>query len=196
MHREVAPIVFILPAEKTNYVSVCASVEAKDYSNALANMGNVWKDINPGTPFESIFLTDNVQQQYESDERTLSIITTFTIIAILISCLGLYGLSIYVAERRVKEIGIRKVLGASVTGIIAMLSKDFIKLIAIAFIISIPVGYYIMEKWLENFAYKMELNIMIFIIAGLISFGIAWLTIGFESVKAAMGNPVNSLKSE
>lgn len=196
MHREVAPMVFILPVQKTDYVSLAIAIEPKNAENTLTNIGKAWKEINPNTPFESIFLSENVKQQYEADERTLSIITTFTIIAILISCLGLYGLSIYVAERRVKEIGIRKVLGATVTGIVGMLSKDFIKLVAIAFVISIPVGYYLMEKWLENFAYKMELNITVFVIAGLVSLAIAWLTIGFESIKAAMGNPVDSLKNE
>jgi putative ABC transport system permease protein len=196
MHREVAPMIFILPASKTDYVTLAASLDPKNSENALANMEKVWKEINPNTPFETIFLSNNVKKQYESDERTLSIITSFTIIAILISCLGLYGLSIYVAERRVKEIGIRKVLGASVTGIVGMLSKDFIKLVAIAFVISIPAGYYVMDKWLENFAYKMDLDIYVFVIAGLVSLLIAWITIGFESVKAAMGNPVDSLKNE
>src|SRR6185436_10058935 len=126
----------------------------------------------------------------------LSIIGTFTLIAILISCLGLYGLSIYVAERRVKEIGIRKVMGASVAAIVGMLSKDFIILVGIAFVISVPVGYYAMNRWLEGFAYKTELDVTVFVLAGLGSFAIAWLTVGFESMKAAMGNPVDSLRNE
>jgi putative ABC transport system permease protein len=196
MHQEVPPMVFLLPADKSNFVSICASVEAGDYQNTLANMEKAWKEINPNTPFESMLLSDNVKQQYESDQRNLSIISAFTVIAILISCLGLYGLSIYVAERRVKEIGIRKVLGASVPGIIGMLSKDFIKLVAIAFIISIPVGYYAMDKWLQNFAYKIELDALVFVLAGVVSFSIAWITIGFESIRAAMGNPVDSLKND
>lgn len=196
MHREVAPMIFLLPADKSDFVSVCAALDAKDYSNTLSNMEKAWKEVNPNTPFEYAFLNDSVRQQYEADQRNLSIITIFTIVAIAISCLGLYGLSIYVAERRLKEIGIRKVLGASVPGIVAMLSKDFVKLVAIAFLISVPVGYYAMDQWLQSFAYKIELNAIVFILAGLISFAIAWITIGFESVKAAMGNPVDSLKNE
>jgi len=110
--------------------------------------------------------------------------------------MGLYGLSIFVAERRVKEIGIRKVLGASVPGIVSMLSKDFIKLVAISFVLAVPVGWYLMAEWLKGFEYKIELGFMVFLLAGVVSFLIAWLTIGFESVKAALGNPVKALRSE
>ena len=123
-------------------------------------------------------------------------LTWSTGLAILICCLGLYGLSIYVAERRIKEIGIRKVLGASVPNIVGMLSRDFVKLVMIAFVIAIPLGYYGMDKWLQNFAYRIELGYAVFIIAGLLSFLIAWCTVGFESLKAAMGNPVKALRNE
>lgn len=196
MHRSVPPMIFLIPGERTNFATLCASVTAAEYKNVLSNMEKIWQNIAPNTPFESTLLSEGVARQYEADQRVLSIITTFTIIAILISCLGLYGLSIYVAERKVKEIGIRKVLGASVPGIIGMLSRDFIKLITIAFVISVPIGYFAMEKWLEGFAYKIELNVLVFILAGGITMGIAWITIGFESVKAAMGNPVKSLRNE
>jgi len=196
MHREVPPMVFLIPNGRDNYVYLCASVSAANYGNVLENIETIWKEIIPDTPFESTTLNESVQKQYENDQRILSIITTFTLIAILISCLGLYGLSIYVAERRVKEIGIRKVLGASVSGIVGMLSKDFIKLIVIAFVISVPLGYYAMTKWLENFAYKIELSAVVFILAGIITLAIAWITVGFESIKAATGNPVNSLRNE
>lgn len=196
MHRKVPPMIFFIPNERTNFVTLCASVTASEYKSVLSNIENVWHNIAPNTPFESTLLSEGVAQQYKADQRVLSIITTFTIIAILISCLGLYGLSIYVAERKIKEIGIRKVLGASIPGIIGMLSKDFIKLIMIAFLISVPVGYFAMEKWLEGFTYKIELNALVFILAGVITIVIAWVTIGFESIKAAMGNPVNSLRNE
>jgi putative ABC transport system permease protein len=108
----------------------------------------------------------------------------------------LYGLSIYVAERRVKEIGIRKVLGATAMGIVGMLSKDFVKLVAIAFIIAIPIGYYAMTKWLEGFEYKVALDISVFLLSGVLSFLLAWMTIGFESIRAAISNPVESLRIE
>ena len=196
LHQRVTPIMFFIPQRRNDFAQLCASVEARDYKNVLANMERAWKEIVPNTPFEHGLLSDSVKRQYEADERTLSIISTFTLIAILISCLGLYGLSIYVAERRVKEIGIRKVLGASVAGIVGMLSRDFIILVGIAFLISVPLGYYAMNQWLEGFAYKTELDGTVFLLAGLGSFGIAWFTVGFESMKAAMGNPVDSLRNE
>ncbi len=122
--------------------------------------------------------------------------TGFTVIAIIISCLGLYGLFVYMAERRVKEIGIRKVLGASVSGIVSLLTTDFLKLIIIAFVIAAPIGYYAMGQWLEGFAYQTTLSVFTFLVAGMVSFAIAWATVGFESFRAAMSNPINSLKSE
>ena len=196
LHQKMTPLMFFIPKKRSDFSQLCASVEARDYKNVLANMEKAWKEIIPNTPFENTLLSDNVKRQYEADQRILSIISTFTLIAILISCLGLYGLSIYVAERRVKEIGIRKVMGASVTGIVGMLSKDFIILVGIAFVISVPLGYYAMNQWLEGFAYKTELDVTVFLLAGLGAFGIAWLTVGFESMKAAMGNPVDSLRNE
>jgi putative ABC transport system permease protein len=114
----------------------------------------------------------------------------------VICCLGLYGLSIYVAERKIKEIGIRKVLGASVSNIVGMLSIDFIRLVIIAFVVAVPLGYYAMSLWLENFAYKIELGITVFILSGVVSFLIAWFTVGFESVRAAMNNPIKALRNE
>jgi len=196
MHRDVTPMIFVIPSGRDNFVNLCVAVEASSYDAVLKNIEAVWRELVPNTPFEHSLLSEKVKQQYDADQRILSMITTFTLIAIVISCLGLYGLSVYVAERKVKEIGIRKVLGATVPGIVGMLSKDFVKLVAIAFVISVPVGYFMMDKWLQNFAYKIELGVMVFVLAGLISLAIAWATIGFESVKAAMGNPVNSLRNE
>jgi putative ABC transport system permease protein len=196
MHRKLSPMIFMIPSPRTDYTGLCVAVNAADYKETLAALEKLWKEIVPNTVFEHSTLTDNVKKQYEADQRVFAVITMFTIIAIAISCLGLYGLSIYMAERRVKEIGIRKVLGASVSSIVSMLSLDFIKLVAIAFVLAVPIGYYAMNRWLENFAYKIELDVVVFVLAGIASFGIAWLTIGFEAVKAATGNPVDSLRSE
>lgn len=196
MHRKVAPMIFLIPNEKSDYVEIVASLDGSNYTNIIALMEKTWKEIIPNTPFEHTLLSDNIKLQYEDDQRVHSIITAFTIIAIFISCLGLYGLSIYVAERRVKEIGIRKVLGASTAGIVGMLSKDFVKLVAIAFIIAIPIGYYSMNKWLEGFEYKITLDATVFLLSGAMSFILAWVTIGYESIKAALSNPVESLKIE
>lgn len=196
LHRRVLPMIFVIPSPRMDYTALCVGVNAANYESTLSSLKNIWTEVVPNTIFEHSMLTDNIRQQYEADQRVFSVITMFTIIAIVISCLGLYGLSIYMAERRVKEIGIRKVLGASVSGIVSMLSLDFIRLVAIAFVLAVPVGYYAMSRWLENFAYKIELGISVFVLSGLAAFAIAWFTIGFEAFKAAMGNPVDSLRSE
>lgn len=196
LHQKVAPMIFLLPKERTSFVALGASVKAGNYQETLGELQSRWKELAPNTPFEYTLLSDEVKKQYEADQRVMALITGFTLIAIIISCLGLYGLSIFVAERKVKEIGIRKVMGASVANIVRLLSRDFVKLVMIAFVLSVPIGYYAMEKWLENFAYRIELNVWIFVMAGIVSFLIAWITIGFESVKAALSNPVNSLRNE
>lgn len=196
MHREVAPMFFVLPADRGDFVNVCTAVEPGSFNATLAAMEKIWHELAPNTPFEYTLLSDSVGRQYESDERVLAMVTTFTLIAIIISCLGLYGLSVYIAERRVKEIGIRKVLGASVTSIVSMLSKDFLRLVLLAFVLSVPIGYLLMEKWLQRFAYHVDVGATVFAISGLVSVGIAWTTIGFESTKAAMGDPVKSLRNE
>jgi len=187
---------FYIPAQKTEFGFITAVVKEGSYSNVISQFEQKWKEIAPNTPFESDFLSDNVERQYQNDNRISAIITAFTLLAITISCLGLYGLSIYVTERRVKEIGIRKVMGGTVTSIVALISKEFIKLVIIALILAIPIGYYAMEKWLEGFAYKTDLNVIVFVITGAIALVIAWITVGFESIKAALSNPVESLRNE
>jgi putative ABC transport system permease protein len=157
-------------------------------------MKKIWDQRINDAPFESIFLKENLKTLYTVEARTSSIFIISTTIALLISCLGLYGLSVYVAERRTKEIGIRKVVGASIESIVAMLSKEYIKLIVISFAISVPLGHYFMNKWLEGFAYKITPGMSVFIISGLVSFLIAWLTISFESFRAASKNPVDAFK--
>ena len=196
LHQSMAPLLFFIPARPNTYNYLVISANTEDTRSVVAQLENTWKELVPNTPFESALLSDSVAKQYESDTRTSIILSIATTLAIVISCLGLYGLSIYVAERRVKEIGIRKVMGASVTGIVALLSKEFIKLVIVAFIIAAPLGYYAMNKWLVGFAYKIELNAVVFIMAGVISLVIAWLTVSFESVKAAISNPIKSLRNE
>lgn len=196
LHDKIIPIMFKVPASKKNFIFITMSVETANYENIISQLETNWKTQVPGTPFESTFLSDNVNKQYEEGQRISSIMTGFTAIAIIISCMGLYGLSVYMAERRVKEIGIRKVLGASVTGIVSLLTTDFLKLILIAFVIAAPIGYYVMDQWLQSFAYQTTLGVFVFILAGIVSFAIAWITVGFESFRAAAGNPVNSLKTE
>lgn len=196
LHLPIVPTIFILPAGDNGYQYIVASTEGSDYKTVSGQMKEIWDKAIINTPFESQLLSASVEKQYEEDARVNTMLSVSTALAIIISCMGLYGLSIFVAERKIKEIGIRKVLGASVTGIVGMLSKDFIKLVAISFIVAVPIGWLMMEEWLKSFEYKIELGFGVFIMAGVVSFLIAWLTIGFESVKAALGNPVKALRSE
>jgi putative ABC transport system permease protein len=196
LHLPIVPTIYMLPSENNGYQYMVASTEGGDYQSISAQMKEAWDKKILTTPFESQPLSMSVEKQYEDDTRVNTMLSVSTALAIIISCMGLYGLSIFVAERRVKEIGIRKVLGASVTGIVGMLSKDFIKLVAISFVLAVPIGWYVMTEWLKGFEYKIELGFTVFVFAGVVSFLIAWLTIGFESVKAALGNPVKALKSE
>lgn len=196
LHRPIAPIIFFVPAGRTNYRFLTASINGENYAQTLTQMKEAWDKIVRNTPFESQFLSDSVKKQYEADSKISLMLTWSTGLAILICCLGLYGLSVYVAERRVKEIGIRKVLGATVPNIVSMLSRDFIKLVIVAFVIAVPLGYYAMDAWLENFAYKIELGVTVFILSGVVAFLIAYFTVGFESLKAAINNPVKALRNE
>ena len=196
LHQSMAPLLFFITARTNDYNYLVLSTTSTDSKAIVDQLETTWKELIPNTPFEAGFLSDSVAKQYEEDSQTSSILAIATLLAILISCLGLYGLSIYVAERRVKEIGIRKVMGASVHGIVGLLSKEFVKLVIVAFVIAVPLAYYAMNQWLLSFVYKIELNIFIFVIAGVISLSIAWITISFESIKAAISNPVKSLRNE
>jgi putative ABC transport system permease protein len=196
LHQPIAPMFFIVPPGRNQYVYLTASVDGGNYAATISQMKTAWEKVVKDSPFESQLLADSVEKQYESDTKISLLLTWSTGLAIVICCLGLYGLSIYVAERKIKEIGIRKVLGASVPNIVGMLSKDFILLVVIAFVVAVPLGYYAMNQWLENFAYKIELGITVFILSGVVSFLIAWFTVGFESVRAAMNNPIKALRNE
>jgi putative ABC transport system permease protein len=149
-----------------------------------------------GVPFEYSFLDDEVTKQYKAEIILSQIINTFTLMAILISCLGLFGLAAFSAEQRNKEIGIRKVLGASVSGIATLLSKDFLKLVAMAILIATPIAWWGMSKWLQAFAYRITISWWMFALAGSIAIFIALFTVSFQAIKAAVANPVKSLKTE
>ncbi|HEX6226608.1 MAG TPA: FtsX-like permease family protein, partial [Chryseolinea sp.] len=197
MHKSVAPMMFILPlSQMMDYSALCIAMRASNFDQTVAALKNIWKELMPNSVFEYSILTDSIKKQYEADQRVFAVIAIFTTIAIVLSCLGLYGLSIFTAERKLKEIGIRKVFGANVNQIVSILSFDFLKLIFIAILIAVPVGYYVMTKWLENFAYKIEVDATIFILAGFAAITIAGVTIGFEAVKAALRNPIDSIRNE
>jgi putative ABC transport system permease protein len=184
--------------EKNNrrYDYIIASVASANFEQTVKTIQQRWKSLVHDTPFEYSFLDQTIQKQYDEDKRLSKIISGFGIIAMIICALGLYGLSSYMAERRVKEIGIRKVLGASVLQVMIMMSAEFVKLVLIAFIIAVPVAYYGMSKWLEGFAYRVSPGGFVFVMAGLVSLFIALVTISFESVKSALSNPIDSLRTE
>jgi putative ABC transport system permease protein len=188
-------MMFIYPGVRTRFPYLAASVNVESYQSIQKEMKAIWDQRVNNVPFEMVFLNENIKRLYTAEARTSTMLTISTTIALVISCLGLYGLSVYVAERKTKEIGIRKVVGASVRSIVGMLSKEYIRLIVISFLISIPIGYYFMNKWLEGFAYRISPGVTVFLVSGLVAFMIAWLTISFESFRAANRNPVDTFRT-
>ncbi|HMC84474.1 MAG TPA: ABC transporter permease, partial [Chitinophagaceae bacterium] len=171
-------------------------IKSNDYASVLSLIEKSWKRINPNSPFEYTFLDKDFQRNYEKEQRTSALIKYSALIAIVIACLGLFGLATFTAEQRTKEIGIRKVLGASVFGITSLLSKDFIKLILLSIFIASPLAWLAMNKWLQNFSYKTSISWWMFAVTGLLSVLIAIVTISFQAIKAALANPVKSLRTE
>jgi putative ABC transport system permease protein len=192
---------------KENIGSLCMILEkstgktsfrfnSSDTKAVINTLESKWKEMAPDQPFQYSFLDDEFRIMYRTEQKTGQLFSAFAILAIFIASLGLFALAAFTAEKRIKEIGIRKVLGASVFSIILMFSKDFGKLVLIAFIIASPVAWYVVKLWLEGFAYKSVPGIWIYILSGLISLVIAWLTVTYQSLKAAVSNPVNSLRDE
>jgi putative ABC transport system permease protein len=192
----ILPLMFDIPDTTNRYNFIIASVNPANFSETVASIENVWKSQVADAPFEYSFLDDNLEKLYNEDQRISKIITSFSVIAMIICSLGLYGLSSFMAERRLKEIGVRKVMGASVSQIMAMMSKEFVKLVLFAFIVAVPLAWYAMEKWLEGFEYKTPLNIAPFVYAGLAALVIALVTISYESLKAANMDPAKTLRNE
>ncbi len=192
LHESVKPAYFHL--ENTSYVA--ARLEAGREEDALDRIQALYKKFAPGFIFDYSFLDRNYQALYESEKRVSTLSSYFAGFAIIISCLGLFGLVAFTAERRVKEIGIRKVLGATTSNIVLMLSKDFTQLVFVSIVIAVPIAYYFMLEWLAQFAYKTDLSILVFLSAAMVSLVIALVTVSLQALKAANVNPVKSLKSE
>jgi putative ABC transport system permease protein len=192
--REVVTPLALILAKNNGNISV--RITSSDIPSVLAQIKNKWKAIAPSQPFDYSFMDEDFNKLYTAEQRTGKIFVTFAVLAILIACLGLFGLVTYAAEQRTKEIGIRKVLGANVAAIIAMISRDFLKLVLIASVIAFPVAWWAMNKWLQDFAYRVSISWWIFLIAGVVAILIAFLTVGFQAIKAAIANPVKSLRTE
>jgi putative ABC transport system permease protein len=171
-------------------------VDAAHIPSILSEANSKWKSMTAGIPMNYQFLDDAFDQMYRNEQRVGKIALIFSILTIFIACLGLFGLATFIAEQRTKEIGIRKVLGASVSNIVTMLSKDFVKLVLIAAIIAIPIAWWGISKWLQDFAFRVHLSWWVFVIAGIGAIAIALATISFQAIRAAVTNPVKNLRTE
>lgn len=187
---------FMFNQKDWGYSNISVKVNGSKASDALAFIQSVWQKNCPDSPFEYHFLDDHFEDVYRADAQVSTIVGILAGIAIIISCLGLFGLASYAAERRIKEVGIRKVLGASVENIVTMLSKDFLKYVLIAALIAWPLAWFSVYKWLEDYAYRIEISWWIFLLAVVVAIMIALLTIAFQAIKAAVANPVKSLRTE
>ncbi len=179
-----------------NYGQAWVKINPANVSKTVSSIQQSWKKISPLFPFSYQFITDNTARNYETEAKWRQIITVAAILFIFISCIGLLGLVILSIEQRTKEIGIRKVLGAAVSGIVMLVSKDFILLIAIAFLIGVPVAYYAIDQWLQDFAYRIDINWWMFALAGAGIILIVLITLSFQAIRAAIANPVKSLRAE
>jgi putative ABC transport system permease protein len=194
LHRTIEPLTLPFDAYSSRFLSL--KVNSNNMEKTIAEIEETWRRLVPHRPFLYSFLDEDFNKQYQADFKFRKIFTAFSVLAILIASLGLFGLATYTAEIRTKEIGIRKVLGAEVSSIVALLSKDFIKLVLVAIVLSIPVTWYAMNSWLEGFAYRIEIGWWIYLLAGLVAVIVAVATISSQAIRAAMLNPVKSLKSE
>ncbi len=195
MYGQSAPVIFfnIPAAASLLYIKMAPQ---SGIEKALAKITAVMKKDNPAYPLEYKFVDDEFNQMFLSEMLISKLSRVFASLAVIISCMGLFGLAAYTAQRRTKEIGIRKVLGASVTGITTLLSKDFLQLVALSCIVAFPLAWWAMHSWLQNYQYRIEISWWIFIIAGLLALVIALITISFQAIKAAIANPVKSLRTE
>jgi len=194
LQSSIKPLSMRIEPRGCNLVS--AKLSSANISNTITSIENKWKTIMPNRPFSYFFMDEFFDKQYRGEERFGKLFLNFSILAIFISCLGLLGLASYSTTQRTKEIGVRKVMGASVVNIVGLLSKDFIKLVFISFVIAAPLSWYFMYKWLQEFAYRIPIGWWVFILAGFIALAIALLTVSFQAIKAAVTNPVNSLRTE
>ncbi len=197
LHQEITPLVITNSARFNDQMNVTAvRVKADNFKSAVASIEATWKKFVTQRPFYYSFLDKNLAEQYKAEQTTQKIFTIFSVLAIFIGCIGLLGLAAYSTQQRMREISIRKVLGASIPNIMGMLSKDFLKIVAISAVIAFPVAWYAMNKWLQDFAYRINIPWWVFLLAGIIAALIAFATISLQAIKAAISNPVKSLRTE
>ncbi|MDR6563871.1 MULTISPECIES: ABC transporter permease [unclassified Arcicella] len=193
LQTAIDPMIFY-PQNNSSYLTVKLSGE--NMTSKVATLENIFKSHFSGNPFEFFFMDDNFNKQYETESQYSTLFTTASVWAIFIACMGLFGLATFTVESRTKEIGIRKILGASVLSIVQLLSKDFLILVFIAIVIACPIAYYFMQQWLQDFASRITIEWWYFVVAGALALGIALLTVGYQAIKSALMNPVKSLRTE
>ena len=194
---KVAPVLhFYRPPGSGVHRVISAKITPGNIQPPLDFIEEKWSTLDPTRPFEFTFVDENIEQLYQNDKRLASVASSFALIAIIIACLGLFGLASFLAEQRTKEIGVRKVLGASATSIAVRLSSDFARLVLIAFVVGAPVAYLSAKRWLDGFAYRIEISWQIFLMAGSLVLAIALLTVSYQAIKAALADPVRALRYE
>ncbi|MGH2566636.1 MAG: ABC transporter permease, partial [Ginsengibacter sp.] len=198
-HEAIQPVIIAHVPKRERSVAIKLATKGKQASEAKAILANVekeWKKVFEDRPFNYRLMNESIASLYEQESNTAWLVNSAMLITIFISCMGLFGLGMFTAEKRTKEIGIRKVLGASVTDITTMLNKDFALLVLVAILIASPIAWYLMNQWLLDFAFRTDISWWVFIVAGLAAIIIALLTVSFHAVKAAFTNPVKSLRTE
>src|SRR5690606_34576543 len=186
LRRNVGPLCMRLGYNKW---TAAYRIDPAHTSNLIAQIENKWKSLSPAMPFSYQFLDESFDSMYRAEQRVGKVAISFAVLAVLIACLGLFGLATYMAEQRTKEIGVRKVLGASVPNIVTMLSGDFIRLVLIASVLAFPVAWYAMDLWLRDFAYRINVGWWVFVVAGVVAILIAIITVSYQAIKAAIANP-------
>ncbi|HET9430842.1 MAG TPA: FtsX-like permease family protein, partial [Chitinophagaceae bacterium] len=193
LHEHISPLVMVLAPDPGNII---VKLKTTDIAGLLSDIKKQWSAFGAEEPLDYSFLDDRFNATYSTEKKIGFILGIFSSLTIFVACMGLFGLAMFTAEQRRKEIGIRKVLGASVTGIASLVSKDFLKLVSLAFIMASPVAWFIMNKWLQDFAYRTNISWIVFVLTALIAISIALFTISFQAIKAAVANPVKSLRTE
>jgi putative ABC transport system permease protein len=194
LQQEIKPLSMRIEPDGCNLLSVHLS--SNNVASTIGAIEKKWKERMPNRPFSFFFLDEFFDKQYRAEDRFGNLFLSFSILAIFISCLGLLGLASYSTIQRTKEIGIRKTMGATVSNIVNLLSKDFLKLVILALVIASPAAWYGMHKWIQNFAYRENVSWIVFALGGMLAIVIAFVTISFQAVRAAVANPVKSLRTE
>lgn len=194
LHETVQPLALFVNPNWTQFLTL--RLNTQNLQQTMVDIEGLWAELVPHRPYDAVFLDDYFNRQYRAEERFASLFRYFAGLAILIACLGLFGLASFMAQQRTKEIGVRKVLGATVGQILVLLSKDFARLVVVAFVVATPVAYFAMDQWLTSFAYRIDMGMWVFLVAGVLAFLIAGLTVSYQALKAAVANPVQSLRYE